>query len=101
MLLRVRKISGALKRVSDHTDPAAVRAAFLGAETSGPRGRLRIDSQSGSTQSAHYVTVCSWSDAGCQRRIIERVDAIGDEGARIVQLQNGLRSGWVNPYMSV
>ena len=94
-------IAAAFQRVSDHADPATLSAAFLGAETVDPRGRVRIDPRSGSTQVSQYVALCSWSESGFQRRIIDRVESIGDEDPRLVQLQQGLRSGWVNPYMSV
>jgi branched-chain amino acid transport system substrate-binding protein len=66
-----------------------------------PRGRIAMDAEVGSLRMPHYLSLCSWSHAGLERRIIDRVESIDETDPRMIALRDGLRSGWVNPYMSV
>jgi branched-chain amino acid transport system substrate-binding protein len=94
-------VAAALGRCSPGAGSAQIMAACAGLEIASPRGRIAIDAQSASSRSSHYISACSWSPAGIERRIIDRCDAIDESDPRIRALQSGLRSGWVNPYMSV
>lgn len=90
-----------LRQASPGADAGGLAASALACALDGPRGRITFDAASGSSVALHSVTLCRWSEAGAERRIIARLPAIPDGDPRIAALQGGLRSGWVNPYMSV
>ncbi len=94
-------VAAVLARCSPGAGSSEIMAACAGLEIASPRGRVVMDAHSGSSSAPQYISACSWSPAGIQRAIIERMEAIDEGDPRMRALQAGLRSGWVNPYMSV
>ncbi len=90
-----------LRQASPDADAGRLAAAALACELDGPRGRITFDAASGSSEALHALTLCRWSPSGAERRVIERLPSISESDPRIAALQGSLRSGWVNPYMSV
>lgn len=82
--------------------PAQLGPALAAAAVDGPRGRLRFEPDTRSSAvEAIYLHEVGERDGAFAPALLARLDPPTEADPRFDELRHGLRSGWVNTYLSI
>ncbi|HYQ87379.1 MAG TPA: ABC transporter substrate-binding protein [Bacteroidota bacterium] len=96
--LIVQAVSGA---GGDLGNPVRAREAFRSAKFAGPRGVIRMNSESQSTGMPLYLREVTMNGKGVVNRAVDELKATSENDRSVVALRAETRTGWLNAYLNV